>query len=212
MAPAGASDTSVSDACKYPVVTQMRVLGHYLQHDGSTVSCFQHCVNSMWRAFFQNCAGRAASKLSVRSRCRLLNKAVLPILRFHCTRWPFSITRAAELDRIQRRMLSIILGCRPLPDEPIETFVRRRGREAGNFQRNIGCWSIIWASAVVKWSQHLRRRRNDRTWAAMLACVMDPDILLQRRSDFSGRPRTRASPGFIFKRWWEAVRDASTFV
>jgi len=204
MAPRHAADTSVSDESKWPVVSTMRVLGHYLEYDGSTDFCFNTTVRQCWRAFFGNCTGRLSVKMPVPTRVALLAKAVVPILRFRWARWPFTASRGELLDGIQRRMLAIILRIRIEPDETPERFCRRRAREISALQRKCGYWSKMWAFAVVGWSEHLERPRNSSTWASRVAAVRTPGELAQRRATF-GRPQTRIASGFIRRRWWESI-------
>ena len=55
------SDTSVTDESKWPLVTSMGVLGHYVEHDGGTMleSPFrQLCLQAFW-------AARKSAKLTV---------------------------------------------------------------------------------------------------------------------------------------------------
>jgi len=209
MAPLRAADTSVTDESKWPVVQTMRVLGHYLQHDGSTDYCFDVTLKQCWKAFFANCMTRHSAQMPVTSRLSLLSRAVLPVLRFRWTRWPFTISRAQLLDGVQGRMLSIILGIRPLPDETPERFVRRRGTSISSLQKKIGYWGKRWASAVVGWAEHLERPRNASTWAARVSAVRSPFELEHRRQVF-GRPQTRMGSGFIRRRWFESVEFATS--
>ena len=208
LAPVHSADVSTSDESKWPVVLRMKVLGHWLQNDGATNFCFEESLQSIWRAFFANCAGAEVSRLSMRVRTTLLLRTVTPILRFKWTRWPFTTSKAIQLDAVQRRMIGILLCLRRQRDDPLDVYIRRRGRRAGELQRATGAWSKGWAQAVVNWGEHLKRPRNGATWAAMLAELRSPDELAERRAVNGGRPRTRSCGGFVRKRWWESVGDA----
>ena len=51
LAPANSPDTSVTDDHKWPVVTQMKVLGAWIQSDGGIDTCFAQALKSIWGAF-----------------------------------------------------------------------------------------------------------------------------------------------------------------
>ena len=212
LAPAKSNDLSVTDEHKWPVVTQMKVLGTWVQNDGGIETCFAEALTSIWRAFFANCAGANVHGLPLRRKLDMVQRAVSPILRFKWTRWPFVAYRAGHLDSVQRKMFSIILGLRPGVGETMQQFVRRRGRSVGELQRQQGPWSTQWARAIVAWSEHLYRDRNANTWAAMVAKHRTPEELAERRAFFSQRPCTRSSGGYIKKRWFESVFDAASRV
>ena len=93
--------------------------------------------------------------------------------------------------------------------ETMQTYVCRRGRQVAGLQRQQGPWSEMWARAVVAWSEHLHRERNSSTWAAMVSKYRTPEELAERRAFFDKRPRTRAVGGYVRKRWFESVIDAS---
>ena len=202
MPTSGSDDTSVSNAAKWPVVSHMTALGHLLSADGCFAQCFQHTLQALWRAFFANCGPR--HNLPSGRRLQLLQRAVLPILQFRVTRWPFQLHRARWLDLVQRRMIALCLGLRLEQDEAVETFVRRRGRAAGREQAKLGRWSTLWAKAVIGWDNHLQRERNSKTWSAQLRLLSTPADLQQRRCVL-GRPQTRAQSGSEpggSRRWW----------
>ena len=192
-------------------VSSMKILGQFMQNDGGTDICFRQTLGALWRSFFANAGSRAARRMSQRARMRLLNGATRPVLCFRLTRWPFLISRARQLDAIQKKMISITLKLRMQEGETPAGFVRRRGRLAADIQRDTGTWSQQWASQVVSWDEHLRRERNHRTWAAQLRHLRPPEELQTRRADF-GRPLTRNEPGFIKARWYESVISAKRFL
>ena len=129
LAPANSPDTSVTDDHKWPVVTQMKVLGAWIQSDGGIDTCFAQALKSIWGAFFANCAGANCSALPLRARLGMLHRCVTPILRFRWTRWPFVNYRAQHLDAIQRKMYSIMLRVKMRDGETMQTYVCRRGRQ-----------------------------------------------------------------------------------
>ena len=148
--------------------------------------------------------------MPVKARLALLTRSVHPILGFRWARWPFTVSRADLLDSVQKRMVGIILGIRMLPDEAFEAFYRRRGNETAALVKKFGCWSRMWANALIGWADHLERDRNAHTWAAKLSKVRPLEELPLRRTHF-GRPQTGASSGFIRRRWWESLEPARSF-
>ena len=183
---------------------EMKVLGSWIQNDGGIDTCFTEAVGKAWKAFFANCAGAKAEKLPIALKLALVGRAALPILGFKWTRWPFTVSKAQELDAVQRRMYTIILRLRPAPDQTIASFVRFRGRKVADLQRTRGPWSKMWAHAIWSWDSHLKRGRNASTRAAMVAAMRPPEELAERRAAF-GSPLTRSAPGFIRRRWFESI-------
>ena len=166
--------------------------------------CLENTIGQMWKAFFANCVGKVAKKMSCAVRIKLLARAVLPILRCRWSRWAFTLSRADTLNGLQNRMVGIILDVRVLPGEAAADYARRRAGFTASVVRFTGRWGQLWARAVVSWAEHLERPRNAETWAAKLANVRSPDELAARRSLW-GRPATRVGSGWIKRRWWDGV-------
>ena len=191
----------------WALVSRMNVLGHCIQNDGGTDSCFEATIRSLWRSFFSNAGKMGAKGLPIKSKMKLLDRATQPILSFRLTRWPFLKSRALQLDRIQRQMLAFMLRLHPLTGQDATDFKRWRARETGKPQREAGKWSVLWAASVINWNEHLHRARNSDTWAAQLMCLRSPEELRRRRAEF-GRPNTRLRSGWIHARWFESVEHA----
>ena len=152
----------------------MLALGHHIQDDGSTERCFDATIRALWRSFFANAGCRDAKKMPRQLKAKLLASATRPILSFRVSRWPFQVSKAQQLDRIQRRMLAIMLNLQPLPGQDAIAFKRWRAREAGRLQREVGPWSRLWASNVQSWSEHSARPRKSCTWAAQTMKLRTP--------------------------------------
>ena len=183
------------------------MLGHWLQDKGGINICFQSTIQSMWRAFYANCVGANAGKLPVKCRLASVSRAMDAVLRYKWTRWPFTCCRAQQLDAIQRHMYGVMLRLERKRDEPIDVYVRRRGKETAALQRLYGSWSRQWAFGVVGWSEHIERGRNCTTWPAMLSKLRTPTELAERRA-LTGRPSTRTCSGYVRRRWFETVSFA----
>ena len=109
-------------------------------------------------------------------------------------------------------MLSRFVTVERMPGEDLAFFCRRKGR-VGNLARHQGLWGTEHVRCVIAWAEHLERPRNNNSLASQLYLWHGPDWLQNRRVD-SGvmRPATRALPGFLPKRWDEAVQDAHSYL
>ena len=184
-------------------------MGHSVSSDASPWPCVRRTARSMWASFGVSCVGPSNRGLSVRQRCMLLNHSVRPVLNFRNSRWPFTKALADYQNRLQRQMLANFISVERLPDEEPASYSRRRHRCISSLARQQGTWGAEHATRIVHWAEHLERPRNKSSLAAILYSWRGPTWLQQRREE-SGimRPQTRASPGFLPKRWGESVNDA----
>ena len=184
----------------------MTILGHVIENDGSIVADFDLTVVKLWRSFWSNSGRMTSLRCPQRHRVLLLRRATLPIADQHMVRWPFTLTRARTIVRLQRNMLGKCCKVVPVSGESADNFVRRRRRLASQLQQEIGAWSLRWARQVIRWNEHLQRDPN-HSWPSQLLQVRSSAELQQRRWTW-GRPRTRSSPGFLFARWTECLQTA----
>ena len=197
---------------RWRLVTSSKVLGHTLLHNGSTNGCFQATLASAWKQFWSNVGRPVFRKFSVKLKLRRLSLLVFPIVEFRLARWPFSMSKARQLDSAQRKMVGILLGLRKQLNHVGETFWQQK---SAAISKHIGVenkWSNIWATGVVSWSEHIARNSYDACWCAKLSEFLPPDELSQRRSQNSGRHCVRASNGFASTRWFESVENAKTWL
>ena len=190
------------------------MLGHLLQPNGSFRACWRAAQRSMWRAFWANVSSSAAKGLPTVTKLALLQRAVVPLLDFRCSRWPPQQQIAAEVDRLQRKMAAVSIRLPRIPGEPVEAYVRRRGRMVAAHCRQAGLWSHRWFHRTVAWRDHLERPRNARSWASKTLHYMDHDWFCRRRALFgraactAGRTGTRTFPGCVHTRWHDGVQYA----
>jgi hypothetical protein len=167
---------------------------------------------SSWAAYWANCVGQQARTLSLRQRCRMLNRCVQPLLNFRNSRWPWTAALAESQDKLQRRMLSQFVAIQRLPCETLVTYCRRRQRAVSNLACQQGSWGTQHAVRVSNWAEHLERPRNHGSLAAMLFTWHGAAWLEDRRlsPDVGGvlRPGTRSNSGFLHARWDEALMKA----
>ena len=132
---------------------------------------------------------------------------VFSVISFRLSRWPFTLSKAKALDRVQRKMVGIMLGVRLHPPESYEAFFRRKNMLiSANMKRK---WSAALANQIVSWKQHVDRNTANCCWAARLANFRTPAELSRLRSLNNGRPLVRADAGFTSIRWFESVKRAS---
>ena len=168
----------------------------------------------MWRAYWGNLGPSKASRLPVRQHLALLDRAVVSVLDFRCSRWPPLRQICRELDCLQRKMTSIFLRTPRLPGEAVDAYCRRRGRIAGACCRQQGLWSKRWCQRVLSWNMHLERDRNHLTWPAQtllfrgLMWLQHCRANLLTNSATSGRTDTRSKAGCVHARWHNGVEFA----
>ena len=193
--------------------SEFPVLGHILQDNGFVNICFHNASHQMWRAFFANSGAATAAKLSLKDRMALLQRSVAPILNHRDTRWPPNQKTAADINRLQRKMVASIQRVARTAGESPADFARRRNRLATAQIGHIGgAWSATHCQRVLDWDAHCRRPRNGNSWAAMLLDYHGESWLNARRlecqRDSQSRLDSRACCGGPAPRWHEGVNYA----
>ena len=79
----------------------MKVLGHFLDDDGSIKSCSDHAFAAMHKSFSSNFRP-GLQKSSKAVKLRFLRTCVCTVASFRWSRWPFTRTNADKLDALQR--------------------------------------------------------------------------------------------------------------
>ena len=164
----------------------------------------------MWRAFWANAGHASLKKAPLKATLALLNRATLPVADLHFVYWPFTTSRALQLDRVQRKMLASLANLRPNSSDTTDTFWNRRRKHAAQLQDTMGSWSRRWAKRVVKWDQHLHRAKTSFL-PSQLVKIRNAEELQQRRWRWN-RPCVRAAPGAINTRFSESILTAKTFI
>lgn len=143
----------------------------------------------------------------VPTKLKLLQRAVLPIASYRMPRWPYQASSASRVDRMQTKMVGILMGLRMQSGEDPAIFVRRRNRAAARVAKQHGRWSTLWCKRVTSWHDHLNRPQNSSSWASKTW------LQEQRRvhavgghaSFTAGRTCTRVSRGVVHRRWHDGV-------
>ena len=150
--------------------------------------------------------------LSTALRLRQINTCVVPIIFFRAPRWAFTLSSAERLDRMQRKMLRIVLPIRVIAGETPEMFARRSGRIVSHVQHMVGPWGALWACRIISWTGHILRDTKGLCWSARILDVRSSSELSARRSLHSNRPKTRKQSGWLNRRWTDGVGSAQTYL
>ena len=214
LVPAGGRVDEAHDHVKWPLTDLFVVLGHRLHNSGSAWPCLRATKQSMWRAFYASCGSQSCRQLPPKLQVRTLLRCVLPICDFRAARWAYHETLAEDIDRTQRKMMSILARIPRQTGESDNIYFRRRRRQISTTCTQSGLWSLRFANRVCSWDAHLHREANQNSWAAKLLRYHGEEWLAARRSRFggafgpSGRTCTRILPGAPCPRWHDGVTAA----
>ena len=194
------------DPSRWPLVDSFECLGHILQSDCGIRACFSNVKRSLWGAFWGNCGHNSAKGLPLAAKCCLMSHACNLALLHRCSRWPPQPTIAAELDRVQSKMVAVLLQVGRLPGESADVFCRRRNRRAGEACAKIGKWSLQWFERAKAWNAHIARGHNPYSWPSLLKPFHDVDWLEEQRFLSSRQgTSTRLARGRPHSRWDESI-------
>ena len=175
---------------------------------GSITACFTATINAAWKQFWANIGKPVFKPCHAQLKLTRLDTLVFPIINFRLSRWPFSIAKAKILDRVQRRMVGVIVNISVMPEDSKESFWRRKNKVISSLIPWHCRWSAIWAKRIVCWHEHVQRNTAGACWAHKLFSFRDPQALADLRTLNYGRPDVRAASGFTSIRWYEAVHKA----
>lgn len=213
------ASNDVLDSAKWPSLHEMNVLGHWVSCTNAIRSDWQRTRKHMWASFWNNAGHNRARQLPPLARVSLILKTVQPCFVFKCSRWPFQRSIADELDKTQRTMVEMCVPCHILPDEDINTYIRRRHKQASKICSAAGNWSTVWAGRVISWQSHVARginyghpvvgllRHQDAAWLEAQRLRTRPTARYSLRSGELGR---RVCPGRPQPRWDECIQLANS--
>ena len=159
-----------------------------------------------------NIGSTRARALSVALSLKRLDSLVASVIFFRAPRWPFKLTLARQLDRLQRQMLKIILRVRPLPAETAEGYSRRAAKIVARIQDARGAWSCLWASRIISWGLHIQRNTANNSWPSKLMHIRSSAELNERRALYAQRTGTRSASGWCQTRWSDGVSKAVAYL
>ena len=195
----------------WQVQEDMKMLGHWLSHDGGYRKCFEETTAAMLRSFYGN-LNAGLKRANYRCKRNFMRTCVLPIAKSRWARWAYLSTNADKLNSLQRKMISVLHGIVPRPEEAYDAFCLRRRREAHAIAKDTGLWSFEWAKSIVSWAAHVDREHDAMTWSKHLLAWHGPEWLNLQRLLWS-RPgmcatNTRCMPGAPSKRWQDGLASA----
>ena len=193
-------------------VTAFPILGHLIAAGGAVNPCIDQALAAAWRAFWRFVRKAGVSALSTALRLRQINMCVAPIILFRAPRWAFTLSNAERLNRMQRKMLRIVLPIRVIASETPESFARRSGRIVSHVRRMVAPWGALWACRVISWAGHALRDTKGLCWSASILDVRSSAELSARRSLNSNRPEARKQGGWSNRRWTDGVGSAQTYL
>ena len=206
------------DPVKWPLRLQMNVLGHMVQYDCGIGACWHSTRAGLWGAYWKNAASCEARNLGFVAKASLLQRTVVAKFAWKLSRWPFQKTVAVELDALQCRMVCYLLKCPRLAHESIDSYCRRRARDARNLCKQVGFWSELWAKRVVDWNDHVQRGgaynhicfplvnfKNEQWLMHRRAFWVPTDSSSTRNTLLAGRTGTRNNIGRPQTRWAHGV-------
>ena len=163
----------------------------------------------MWKAFWANSGHKSLQKSSASLKQKLLDKACKPVLAHRCARWPPQPQVATALDRMQTKMMAVLLRTVPNEGESPADYCRRRNQIAAKECRARGQWSKFWYLRSVAWDDHLERAHCPESWPTQLRSVNDATWLDTLRAlNGGGRTRTRVCRGRPAMRWSDGIDHA----
>lgn len=141
---------------RWRLLSEFKALGHIITPSGSINACFSATMKAAWRQFWANIGRPTFKAFTVRLRLKRLESLVFSVINFCESRWPFSLTKAKSLDRVQRKMVGIIVNISVHPEESRESFWRRKNTLISSFIPKHRRWSAIWAKRSVCWHEHVQ--------------------------------------------------------
>jgi len=212
------------DPVKWQMRVNINVLGHHVHHDGGITEDWKVSRKVLWKCFWANAGNRSARKLGPVQRAKLLQRTVEPTLLWKVSRWPVQKTVAIQMDKVQCRMLAMLLPCPQGSGESIDAYCRRRLRNARNVCMKAGMWSQLWCQRVLDWDKHIRRgsryghicssllNHHESVWLGFQRSQFVPensdDSANGRITMYAGRTGTRLNIGRPQTRWDEGVSNA----
>ena len=186
--------------------------------NGSTEIPWELLKAKLWKCYYAN-AGRKGLCCAPFNRVALLRRSVEPLLMYHIVGWPFTRTRAKQVNSLQMAMLSRFIKLHPVPGEAIADFIARKSMLASKLIKYEQKWAVIWAERTNNWHNHIVRHPDHL--CTNLLSFRPQEWLRGRRNMFTcdslsltpgGRTDTRASRGKPCQRFETGCEEARLFV
>jgi hypothetical protein len=210
------------DAPPWKAVHVMRTLGHYNASNSSIARPWAIVHGHVMSAFYAKYRPTMLRGCSGRELAQLVDKHLWPIVAFRAAGWPHQPVVAKQMDKLQTRLVSMLLPLRCAPEETYKDFCKRRGQTATKECDAVARWSWRWAALVIGWDAHVNRNSSGLIWASFLREVRDKQWLMKQRGKFTptlssnprawtvfaGRTSTRQHRGGVPMRWHLGMENA----
>jgi hypothetical protein len=205
----------VRDQNEYKRVEVMRVLGHYINHNGSSEPTWSHAKRAIWNAWYGNLC-KPGFRGNMFYAAKLLDRSAGGALRFHNLLLPWSASTAAKIRQFQTFLIARATDLPWLPNEDSKRYWQRRTLGANHILRKTGFWDEQWTKNLPRWLAHLGRHPD--SWLVRLLRTRDGEWLKTQRAMFSiggshawtltaGRTNTRVCAGKVHQRQEEGYRN-----
>lgn len=194
--------------------SSMKTLGSIICGNGSVVADVAETKQRVRRCWLGNLSRKALVKPnghSIKSKIKLLDRALLPILASKAVRWPPIAPRAKWFDKFQHDLLAPSL---PLPGIEGESTLQWFNRRA-NFTKLCLADSKSWSASIEKRQKGYLRHlaRHESLWPHILMKWRQTDWWRERRSTWgssmadlaAGRTMTRLMAQKVQPRFHEAL-------
>jgi hypothetical protein len=202
------------------------LLGHLVSMNGCPRLAWKVTRGQAWQLFYKKVYDERTKKLPL-SRCAVLvDRFILPFLRFRWAIWPFTTSMAQEMDSLQNQMIAALSALTPLPGEDLPGFFKHRCNMASSIASAQGRWAARWAKSILDFDAHCKRDHNGQMWHNHLAAMWTSEQLQAQRAKFAtklvisartwtafaGRTATRYKAGAVTIRREDSLVAASEFL
>ena len=154
----GAVLENYSDMSGIRVTSDFEVLGWHLTDNGSMAVNWRALQASAWSAFWLNVRARSWKQFGLKRRFALLQRCVRPLIMYKLQIFAPTKFWVAQVDKLQKHMLSRTLGWHRLASEDPKVYWKR---VSVGVQEHLGTsvsvWSTDWLKSTISWDQHAVR-------------------------------------------------------
>ena len=142
----------------WEVLECVEVLGWPIQSNGGYNSLWRKLQSKMWSAFWRNCRKRGWRSLGLKRRLKLLDRCVEPLVLFYLAPVPPEKQLVSKLNKIQRKMVRLLLDFFRYPLEPWKSYTSRASRGAASaIEEHSRWWALQWVKRACEWRDHSKR-------------------------------------------------------
>ena len=193
------------------VKPHLLVLGHTVTAKADSHMIVAQLVRAVRLVVFMNAKSAHFKALCPDKQCLFLNRLCLPHLHWYAPALLFNRTLVDTINAAQRWVALQCWKCRRQFGEYPGAFKRRRHMSVGFRCAQIGLWSRVIATRLVKWDKHVQKaadatHRLNRPWYVFLIHFRDEQWINERRTRYGDRTNTRAWFGCPAPRFEASIR------